>query len=731
MKSKQAKQQNTKPETNNETIFNYTLFASVVCAVVFAVIFFSHRNEDVGRFASSLSSFLSSFSTGKIFGFRALADNTLGVLIAALITFSWFGLGDLIVKIVNKIFKNTQTDFTFGNRFLDVGIRCALGSGVWSLCWFFFGIAHLYKKPVAVVCLLVGIGFAFFAFKNTLKSNSENENTTSGFTKVSLVFVIIPVALAFIAAVAPPTGKDALIYHLALPKEYVKAGALIEVTNNIASFYSHGAEMNGVWAMLTGNFINERVGEVSFGVTLLSFFPLVLITIYGWSKSIGLRKDFSLLAAALFSTIPTVFYVASNGYIDLALTLYVVAVVCMVTKWWTTLDNNFLVFAAIALGAALAAKLTATFVFFPLLVVFLLRARAAQQDEETQNNANKILLAGILTLAFAAVLASPWYLNNLAKTGSPIFPFYQNIWEGKAQGWDKERSQLLQTFLSAYGGSPKSPMDFVAAPFYISLIAQPELANFYDGVIGISFLVGLIVVVVALWKLNIKSEVKIICGVAATLFFCWLFSSQQIRFLLPTLALMSVAIACSAESISETAKADSKKTFLSWILLASSVCGLMVSVVWFLNENPVRVVLGGETREDYLRRRLDHYPYYEIVNTQLPADAKVWLVNMRRDGYHLNRPYFSDYTFEDYTLIKYVNEANNLNELRARVRADGITHILVRHDVLLDYERSALVNEKRTPQENKAKMDLLKAFLNDGTKIIKSDKKFMLIELPK
>ena len=94
--------------------------------------------------------------------------------------------------------------------------------------------------------------------------------------------------------------------------------------------------------------------------------------------------------------------------------------------------------------------------------------------------------------------------------------------------------------------------------------------------------------------------------------------------------------------------------------------------------------MGGEGRADFLRQRLDYYPYYEVVNRELPPTAKVWLINMRRDSYHLERPYFSDFIFEDYTLTRYVRAAAGVHEIRSRVRADGITHLLVRHDFLLD-----------------------------------------------
>jgi hypothetical protein len=108
----------------------------------------------------------------------------------------------------------------------------------------------------------------------------------------------------------------------------------------------------------------------------------------------------------------------------------------------------------------------------------------------------------------------------------------------------------------------------------------------------------------------------------------------------------------------------------------------------------------------------------------------VWLIDMRRDTYHLDRPAFSDFIFEDYTLARYVRSAASVEEIRGRVQADGITHLLVRHDILLDYERSPVVDEGRPRPENAAKLELMAAFFTRGTRIIKGDPKYWLIELP-
>jgi hypothetical protein len=48
-----------------------------------------------------------------------------------------------------------------------------------------------------------------------------------------------------------------------------------------------------------------------------------------------------------------------------------------------------------------------------------------------------------------------------------------------------------------------------------------------------------------------------------------------------------------------------------------------------------------------------------------------------------------------YTLTRDVRDARSADALRARAQAAGITHLLVRHDVLFDYARSPIVDDRQ------------------------------------
>ena len=239
---------------------------------------------------------------------------------------------------------------------------------------------------------------------------------------------------------------------------------------------------------------------------------------------------------------------------------------------------------------------------------------------------------------------------------------------------------------------------------------------------------GLILIVWAWRQFAFPIELKIAVGTSGIIFLFWLFSSEQLRYLLPIVPSLAVATVVAANLILSKNAAFRKTIFAGF--LATSLIGILTTAAWFAEKNPLRVVLGGENREDYLSRQLDYYDYYKIVNSDLPPDAKVWLINMRRDSYHLDREYISDYIFEDWTLKKFVEESQNITELRQKARALGITHVLTRHDFLLDYKRTVIVDDKRAEKENLMKLKLTEDFVLDRTNTILADKKFSLVKLP-
>jgi dolichyl-phosphate-mannose-protein mannosyltransferase len=680
-------------------------------AVVLLIAFFANRGSDVGQ----LGKLIGNLTGGPLFGWEGFKDSFIGGLIAIVILIAWFGLGSLITKFIRRERNDDHS------HVLEIVIDIAVGAAAWSFVWFFLGLAGLYISTVAIVVTGVGVASAVYGLKRVREMRSESSalENASGADRLLIVLIAVPVVLAFIGALAPPTAKDTLLYHFALPKAFIAQHSNAFVEGNIASYLALGAEMHNVWAMLLGGLVDQRAAEAAAGAVNWLVFPLLLAAVCGWARELNFSRRSSLIAVLMVAAVPSAYHVASSAYIDLELTLYLMLAVYGLTRWWRSQENGWLILSAIFLGASLSIKLTTLFIFAAFALVIVFRAREAKE-----NGAGRIIALGFGSLVLAALIASPWYLRTWKATGSPLFPFYMSIWKGGAPGWDVDRSNLFQTMNSNYGGKDKSAVDYLISPWNISVTAQPEESRSFDGVIGVAFLAGLPLLVFALWKLEMPAEIKICAGVAGIMFLFWLFSSQQLRYLLPILPLLSIAILYSAEKVSETLR---NVTLIS--LAAASVAAMLVSFAWFAQRAPLRVVLGGETRDSFLTRNIDYYPYYALLNAEAPTDAKVWLINMRRDTYSLDRPAMSDYLFEDWTLRQMVWESRSTLELKAKVAAMGVQYVLSRTDVLLDYDRSALVDDQKPRAENEAKLRIAREVLLDPARTVKADNKFSLIKV--
>ena len=698
-------------------------------ALALAALFLDQHRQELGSFAASARAFAAILSGYGVVSFSGVGQSGAGAVAAALVVLSWYGLGAVLLRAIRSASAKAPPPHPRPSRTLDFASACALGAGTWSLLWLALGLVGLYRPSTALLALGCGLALAAqavlrsWATSRPRRTGELGRGERSLLTPVAALLAALPAALAFVAALAPPTGKDALQYHLSLPKVFVAAGGLVDVPDTIPNYFALGAEMHGVWAMLVGRIVSPRAGEAAFGAVMFAFFPLLLAAVFGWARERGLDRDWAWLAAAMVAGVPTVFEVAGIGYVDLALALYVTLAIRSVARWWDTRDRADLAESALALGFALSVKLTAGFVVFVFALIVLVRTRRTDPGDP---RAPESLAVGLAAPAVALAVGCPWYLRTWARTGSAVFPFFPDIWPGRAPGWDPERSAMLVGFNALYGGAHKGLVDYLLTPLSLSLMGQREIAALYEGVLGVSFLVGAALIVWAWARGRLDAQLKIAAVTVGAFFVWWLASAQVLRYLLPTLPLLAVASAGAGAAL---ASSGHGRRALSWALTVSVLAGEVVILAWIAGDDPLLAVLGGEPRAAYLGRRLDYYSYYGLINTSLPADAKVWLVDMRRDTYHLERPYVGDYLFEDYTLRQWIAAARTGVDVQRRARAAGITHVLIRHDILFDYAQSPLVDDRLPRADNLAGIERLRSFLADGTRVLRADRKFALVEL--
>ncbi len=117
----------------------------------------------------------------------------------------------------------------------------------------------------------------------------------------------------------------------------------------------------------------------------------------------------------------------------------------------------------------------------------------------------------------------------------------------------------------------------------------------------------------------------------------------------------------------------------------------------------LRVVSGEISAEDYLAGQLNYYPLVQIIDANLPAEARIFLVGSARSAY-LPRVCLADYPWDTPWLAQVLREDADPAALVAGLRRAGFTHLLLNADDLQRVENSqrilALADDERRERLN-------------------------------
>jgi 4-amino-4-deoxy-L-arabinose transferase-like glycosyltransferase len=340
-------------------------------------------------------------------------------------------------------------------------------------------------------------------------------------------------SLALLGALTPPAAQDALVHHLAVPKLFIEAGHWMELLYNYFSYFPAGMEMLFLYGLLVQGPGMATLLHWCFGLA-----TFVAILEGGRVLGIGLRGR--LIAGAAFLTVPTVWMEMTWAYVDLALTFYVTLTMLALLRFRQDPSRmSWLYLAGFALGGALSLKYTALVFLFilPPLVFLVLR-------ETKRARGWKAAELSLAPIAIALAVSCPWFIRNIVWTGNPVFPFFVGLIPSNNPGWDAERSRILWTVLGRYGGEQKTLVDYVLVPLKLSFQASYESDRHYQGVVGAFYLLSLPLLLVVR---RLAVPARYLLGFATCYYLFSLFSSQQVRYLLPVLPSLALAIASAGD----------------------------------------------------------------------------------------------------------------------------------------------------------------------------------------
>jgi hypothetical protein len=516
------------------------------------------------------------------------------------------------------------------------------------------------------------------------------DNTTASFLfAILLAFFCMEVVLNLI----PPISRDALIHHLAVPKLWLKHGGIYEIPWANYAYYPMNIDLLYVLCLYFKNDIAPKFIHLAFGLGTGLIIYLYLKPKYS--------RNWGLLGAVIFITTPIVVWLSTTAYVDLGMTFFITASVMSFIRWRDDDYKNikWLLLSGLAMGIAVGSKYNALIAAFILNMILML---SVVWDKHKQTAA---LWYGILFFVITAFTASPWYLKNYLQTGNPFYPLFGGFFKSlhyhpiveATSRQTIEKSQQISFFKMREVMYGESFWETLLIPIRMFFQGKDNSYQYFQGALN-----PVLIIFSPFIFLNKRYGKDKFCFLIFTVFFiamAFFLTAKQVRYILPVLPFLAVLAVMEIKNIldylGEKPRLSSLrlgaqiKSMARIFVLASVAVLLIFNFIYLKNRietiNPFPYVLGKETREDFLKHHLLHYDAVEYINRFLPDDAVVFTMFLGRRGYYLNRNYKNEPSFGMNTLRQMVNNSDNENRFKKYVRSMGVTHILMRVDLVNNF----------------------------------------------
>ncbi len=536
-------------------------------------------------------------------------------------------------------------------------LRISFGVIVSSIVLTALGFLNLLNQKFILILALGSYLLLLPAIKSNLSSYFKlHFFKRNKLELASFLFLLISayIAIIHINAFTPPLSRDALNYHLYLPKIYLEQNSIITIPNNIYSFFPSYWEAFCTLLLTVSSDITAKLFHALFLILTVS----LIINFLKLLKP-GLRKIDTYCAALIFISAPSVTKTAGWAYLDITFTFYCLLSLYLILKFYQKNQNSSYYLSAISAGFALGLKYIGWLWILCLGLVFL----------EKENDLRKTLFLYLKFVLIAALISSPFYLRNFFVTGNPFYPFFYNLFGGKYIS--PEKYNLLTLYFKSYGRG----VDFKSLLFlpyrilFCSEFAQPQ--NF-DGKISFLFLLGLIPV---FKNIKFKFSPRSIIYIAVIYTLCWFILSQQLRFLIPALALITIIYGLYMGEL--------RRKYFHYLILITASVYLFFPLQDFCRFKPYKFILGKETRNEFLRKNLRIYPMIEFINKNLPLNSKVMLLDIGAIAYYADREIYQESIFEDYTFK--LNLSISSDTAVSFLKKNRIDFILIDEEFLRTY----------------------------------------------
>jgi hypothetical protein len=434
--------------------------------------------------------------------------------------------------------------------------------------------------------------------------------------------LLLPIALAFLAAITPINTPDELTYKLAVPHLYLQFGRMLELPLNSGSYFPSAVYMADLGALVLSGGIAAK----------LVHFVLYLLTL-----RVIRRVTQSILPAAILAWTPALAIIAGWAWAEWAMIGFLLL---SFVRWQQFLDEGRqadLIVAAAALGVAISSKYTA----LPWAVVFLALAISRKRDWRA------IGTAAILV----AITGSFFYLRNLLWTGSPIAPFLL------------PNAPHISEYRSTLGG-------------WAELIRGYDIFDsaIIDDSLGILLPVAVLLSPLALLWRNRRTIDLFILGIVQ--FVALVTLAPTSRLMILALVPLTILGATVLERVWESASRAIRIALAATGAIALFGHLVLLAFMFVERWSVIPYLLGTESEAAYLTRTRDFYQPFEWLDEHTPENAKFLLLAENRT-YYLDRRALAAGNLDGPRVAAWLARFPTPDAFARELNREGITHVLV------------------------------------------------------
>ena len=569
--------------------------------------------------------------------------------------------------------------------------RWLWGFAGWVLMLFVLASLGFFRPPVLQLLVLVcGLSGSVALFRCVREPSSSRITSRLVAGSVTAVWAG-PLVLVFAITVNPTMSWDAAVYHLTLPDLYLREGGFRTIPFLVYGVWPQAVDLLFGVALALHDYVAAKALHFGFGL-------LTAATLFAHAVPVGqgsARRQLDpvivsvtgILAAGIFLLNDVVLFELRAAYVDLAMAFFALAGFLLLDCWLDAQASDLgpslraererlylLVGVGLACGLLAATKVNGIVTALGILLLagprLLLRLRSAPTLR-----AGLAPIAAVLLPIF--LLWAPWVVRTWTATGNPVFPLYWGVFGGP--DWNGRLADQFLAWQQSIGMGRES-LDYLLLPWRIFTAGGPG----YDAFDGRLTPLWLLCLPLAVWRARTSTRARRALIAAGLIFLGWSVGSQQMRFLIPALPLLALAVADGVWGVLSIPAIDLR---LRTPLARRSLAGVVL-LGWLaaFGVTQVRIAHAGWSHlklySDPRFVRPDHPPRSPVYDqiSGLPSGSTVLLLNTNhlfhcRPTRCIANSFFEAPQIDAWLAAAHSDETLASEEVVRRLAERGVTHL--------------------------------------------------------